>query len=468
MKHLIVDEYQDLNNCDQEFVDHLASFGANIFIAGDDDQSVYSFRHAEPNGIINYGTNHSNAASHYLQHCFRCTPEVLWAAGALIGHGPGRLPKTSLSMYQTSNPPVSGGFEIWRCPTGAQEAKIIADSCKDLISSGVQPNQILILLRSDRVQGQVLYDALKAASVDYEPARAESLLDEDMPRLVHSVIEIVKNSNDRYIPYRIILGLLHGVGKTTCVGIANRTVATNLNFRDLFYIPLKPNVFTKPQEKAINRVASIIKLINNWNTNDTLSSRQSDILNIGGLVFNNHTKTGLDALKSWTALTMSWPSAMTLDELYSVLDSETEAERYQILDSVTQRLSLASVSTQKGTVNRVRVLTMHGAKGLEGQVVFVPGAEQGIIPSSRTIMAAGLINEERRLMYTAITRAKVRCIVTLAVSRIGTQAFNLTKKGFAKLPRSQFVAEIGTPIIYHTSGLTQSEISSIAADISNL
>ena len=468
IKHLIVDEYQDLNNCDQEFVDHLAAFGANIFVAGDDDQSVYSFRHAAPNGIVNYLSNHPNATSHNLQHCFRCTPAVLSAAGTLISHSPARIQKNHVSMYQNSTPPVSGGFNMWRCPTGAQEAQWIAESCRDLVAAGIQPNQILILLRSNKIQGQVLYDALDSASVQYEPARADSLLEEEMPRLVHSLLEVVKNPTNKYVPYRVILGKLHGVGKTTCTGIANRTVATNLNFRDLFYLPLPPKAFTKTQATAIDRVASIISTINGWSSSDTFSTREAAITQIGSQVFSAQTKTGLDALNYWKSLVNSLQPAMTLDELYSYLDSETEAGRFQILDSVAKRLSLHSVNQQNVPENRVRVLTMHGAKGLEGQVVFIPGAEQGIIPSSHTITAAGLLNEERRLMYTAITRTKACCIVTLAVSRMGTQAFNISRNGFVKLPRSQFVSEIGTTIAYRSSGLTQSEIANILANISNL
>ena len=116
LKHLIVDEYQDLNNCDQQFVEHIATFGADVFIAGDDDQSVYSFRHAAPDGIVDYLSNHPNAVSHSLQHCFRCTTSILSAALSLIMHNPGRILKTPISMYQNSSPAVSGTFDMWRCP----------------------------------------------------------------------------------------------------------------------------------------------------------------------------------------------------------------------------------------------------------------------------------------------------------------------------------------------------------------
>ena len=468
LKHLIVDEYQDLNNCDQQFVEHIATFGAVVLIAGDDDQSVYSFRHAAPDGIVDYLSNHPNAVSHNLQHCFRCTMSVLSAAQSLIMHNPGRIAKIHTSMYQNSSPAVSGTFDIWRCQTGTEEARWIAESCRDLIAANVQPNQILILLRSNRIQGQVLYDALDAAAVQYEPVRADSLLEEPMPRLVNSLLEVVKNPTDKYIPYRVILGQLHGVGKGTCTGIANRTVAANLNFRDLFYSPPPQGVFNSSQASAIKRVATIVTSIQGWSGTDTLSSKAAIIFQIGSQVYNTQSQPGIDALNYWNNLVNSLPSAMTLDELYGYLDSDTEAGRFQILDSVVRRLGQSPVSQQNTAVARVRLLTMHGAKGLEGQVVFIPGAEQGITPSGHSIATPGQVNEERRLMYTAITRAKACCIVSLAQTRIGNQAYLLSGSGVANQVRSQFVQEIGTTITNRTSGLTPNEITTIVADISNL
>ena len=468
LKHLIVDEYQDLNNCDQEFVEHLATFGADVFIAGDDDQSVYAFRHAAPDGIVDYLTKYPTAASHNLQHCFRCTTSILSAALSLIMHNPGRIAKVHRSMYQNSNPAVSGTYNVWRYKTGTVEARSIAESCRDLIAANVQPNQILILLRSNRLQGQVLYDALDAATVPYEPVRADSLLEEPMPRLVHSLLEVVKNPTDKYVPYRVILGQLRGVGKGTCTGIANRTVASNLNFRDLFYSPPPPGVFNRSQASAINRVATIITSIQGWSGTDTLASRAAAILQIGGKVYNLQSQPGMDALNYWTNLANSIPPAMTLDELYSYLNSDTAAGRFQILDSVVQRLGQCPVPQQSVPAARVRVLTMHGAKGLEGEVVFIPGAEQGITPSGHALATPGQVNEERRLIYTAITRAKACCIVSLAQTRTGNQAYLLSGGAVANQVRSQFVQEIGTAITSRTSGLTPNEIATIVADISNL
>ena len=261
---------------------------------------------------------------------------------------------------------------------------------------------------------------------------------------------------------------MYGVGKGTCTGIAKQTVAANLNFRDLFYSPPPHGVFSSSQASAIKRVATIVTSIQGWSGTDTFSSRAAAILQIGRQVYNMQAQPGIDALNYWNNLVNSIPPAMTLDELYNYLDSDTEAGRYLILDSVVRRLGKDTVSQQSVATERVRVLTMHGAKGLEGQIVFIPGAEQGIIPSGHALSTPGQVNEERRLIYTAITRAKACCIVSLARTRIGNQAYLLSGSGVANQIRSQFVQEIGVTITNRTSGLTPNEITTIVADISNL
>ena len=254
-----------------------------------------------------------------------------------------------------------------------------------MVSAGIEPTQILILLRSHRTQGKVIYDALSAASVRFEPARADSLLEEAMPRLVHSLLEIIKDPSNKYIHYRVVLGLLRGVGKGTCTEIAKRTVAGNLNYRDLFYSSPPSDVFTASQRSAINRVALIISSVKGWSVDDTLSSRVLSIEAIGESALDKDSQTGQDALKVWNELVHSFPLEMTLDELYAYLDSDTEVGRYQVMDSVTRRLGTTSGPQENEASKAVRVLTMHGSKGLEGQVVFIPGMEQGIIPSPQTL-----------------------------------------------------------------------------------
>ncbi len=111
---------------------------------------------------------------------------------------------------------------------------------------------------------------------------------------------------------------------------------------------------------------------------------------------------------------------------------------------------------------------MHGAKGLSGKVVFIPSAEQGIMPSFRAIHAVGLLNEQRRLFYASVTRAKAACIVSHAALHSGAEAFLIQQSPQVRLPRSQFLNEMGVPSRNRNGGLTAAETAQITADVNNL
>jgi DNA helicase II / ATP-dependent DNA helicase PcrA len=151
IEQLIVDEYQDLNPMDLEFVAALIKGGATTFVAGDDDQSIYSFRFALPQGIQTFPADYPNCGDHTLRYCFRCSTTVLAAGQAVITGYPSanRIPKNIVSLYAASAPPVAGSVLRWSFPSGAAEARAIARSCRALIDAGMAPADILILI-SDR------------------------------------------------------------------------------------------------------------------------------------------------------------------------------------------------------------------------------------------------------------------------------------------------------------------------------
>ena len=140
IEHLVVDEFQDLNPMDLEFVDAIATQGACVFVAGDDDQSIYSFRFASPAGIQEFVQKYPQCGQHTLRSCFRCTPAILSMSLALISAYPpfNRIPKNHLSLYGAARPPLSGTVHRWRFASGVQESKSVAESCLRLINSGLR------------------------------------------------------------------------------------------------------------------------------------------------------------------------------------------------------------------------------------------------------------------------------------------------------------------------------------------
>jgi DNA helicase II / ATP-dependent DNA helicase PcrA len=167
----------------------LAAIGVVLFIAGDDDQSIYSFRHANPAGIVNFGKVYPTAETHVLKDCFRCTPAVLNPASKLIQFNPDRIPKQSRSLYEESAPPVAGKLFVWSFQTAEAEANAIARSCEDLASNEMagQEDQIIILISNRRLQLNMLTTALANRGVNFDTPPGIAIRDEQPLRAVYSL-----------------------------------------------------------------------------------------------------------------------------------------------------------------------------------------------------------------------------------------------------------------------------------------
>ncbi|MHB8879968.1 MAG: ATP-dependent helicase [Thermodesulfovibrionales bacterium] len=471
--HLIVDEFQDLNVCDQEFVRLLSAQNTTLFIAGDDDQSIYSFRHANPDGIVQFDRTYPLSSTHVLTDCFRCAPAILSSASQLIMYNPNRVSKNLTPLYGAAVPPVQGRFMVWSFPSAQQEARTIAESCRELINAGMagREDDILILISNRKVQLNVITQELGNLGLPFEPPRGASLTDNESIRAVYSILRIAKDQasgEEDYPSYRDILDVLSGVGHSTANAIADACIINNQNFRQLFYLPSLPNWLIGRAPTAVTRISTITQTVGTWSMTDILAMRASEI---NDLLSNQVFSSGTNALNNialWNTLASSLPQEMTLEELIQFLSADTESDQQAILDLVAQRIGggvqPASVPVQK----KIRILTMHGAKGLSGKVVFIPGVEEGIMPNSKAIRATGLLIEQRRLFYVSITRAMICCITSHSALHTGAEAMVLGQNYTVRLPRSQFLTQIGIPSVNRSSGLTQIEASAIVSDINNL
>jgi DNA helicase-2/ATP-dependent DNA helicase PcrA len=474
IEHLIVDEFQDLNACDQEFVRLLSSNGAVLFVAGDDDQSIYSFRHANPDGIVQFPSGYPSSSTHILTDCFRCAPQILAPASRLIAYNPNRVAKNLVSLYAAASPPVQGRLWVWSFQTAQEEARAVARSCQELINAGIagREDEILILISNRRVQLDLIAQELGNLGLPYDPPRGASLVNELEPiRAVYALLRIARDqgtAEEDYPAYRDVLGVLSGVGHATAKAVADACITNNQNFRQLFYLPAFPTWLPGRPASAVQRVLAIVQAVANWTMADSLASGVADIAGVlsghiftsGGNVANN--------VSMWNTLAGALPAQMTLEELLKYLAADSESDQQAILDLANQRIGAATPPTPGAVQKKIRILTMHGAKGLSGKVVFVPSAEQGIMPSFKALQATGLLIEQRRLFYVSMTRAMACCIISHAAQHTGAQAMTLTQQSVARLTRSQFLNEMGCPSTTRTTGLTTAEAASIMAEVANL
>jgi DNA helicase-2/ATP-dependent DNA helicase PcrA len=409
--HVIVDEFQDLNPMDLRFVYGMEAVGVTLFVAGDDDQSLYSFRYANPEGIQQFTERFEDAGDHVLQHCFRCTPKVLNAADTLITEfaAPGRIAKNLVSLYGDADPPVEGGFGCWRFRDGSDEARAIAASCRRLIDAGLSPREIMVLVNNAQALGWQLREAFEESAVPFEPPRVAPFKNTPPGRAVLTALRLVTREDD-YVALRALLKLRRGVGVGTAAAIADTAILEDLNYRDLFYEPLPDDVFSSRAETALIAARAVCEELVEWGVEETVGDRAEDLDRIIEMILGQAP----DA--DWRDELEGLPQEATLEEMARYLSSEKDDEQAAMLVAVYARLGQA-IEPEEALPERVRVMTMHGAKGLSATVVFIPAMEEQMLPGDRRARFPGQVLEAARMLYVSITRARLACVVSYSTSR---------------------------------------------------
>lgn len=453
--HLIVDEYQDLNNCDVEFIDILARSGTSIFVSGDDDQSIYSFRYAYPIGIQTFTTRYSTAGQHALQMCFRCTPAITTVSMTLLNsYSPQtRIQKSFTSAYSNSAPPVQGSVICMSYQNDNMEARAIAQSINDLIATGISPEDILILLSSKPSQLDQLTSAMNVIGVQYDITQNLSFADENTIRFIYALLRLLKNGND-YLAYRTLIYLQNGIGIGICTSIADKVIQANGNFLDQFGPNQASSAFTTSEKRCLDNVASLKAIITTWNLSDTLSQRNQDIVNMLGQYMTPQ------ALTEWSNWITQLPLGITLEDILLILETRSEYDARTVLSSIYTRLGIA-IPSFLITTNRVRIMSFHSAKGLSAKIVFIPGLEEELLPGQWRAPYPAQIEEAARLLYVGITRSRASCILSYSTNRV----INGRRKS---VHPSRFASSLGVRFQARTLGLAANEIAQINMDCMNL
>lgn len=450
--HLIVDEYQDLNSSDIQFIDAAAKSNppANVYVLGDDDQSIYSFRFAYPLGIQTFSGRFPQTSTHTLIECFRCTPRILRAATSLIqGYAMRqRLPKNIVPIHES----IEGIVHGFSFTSEQREASFIAQSCKKLIEAGIDPDNILVLISSRDTQLKPLEKAFQNAGVDIEIPTGEQYIDTEPGRYIYAILRVACDlALQDYVAHRLIFGLPKGVGTKTCVNVRNKVVEHNLRFLEIFYYKPPQGVFSTRELSAIRRARKVFGDIQNWNEDDTIADRCTMLAEMVGAAFDGEETTHRD---QWMQLVAFLPAQMNLRELREYLGAQSQKQRAQILENVYKRLNL-EIPAAGFSQPRVQIMTMHGAKGLNAQVVFVPGLEDKILPGTKRRAYPGLVLEAARLLYVSITRSSAACILSFSKSRQMGNGRDFGRIG------SEFLTSLGENFLPEKEALSDLEVENI-------
>lgn len=395
-KHIVVDEYQDLNRCDVAVLDELARRGSVLYVTGDDDQSIYQqLRNAYPDAIRAFVANHPGAADLSLSVCIRCDREIVALAGEVIAQEVARVPK-ALVPYPTSGP---GIVEILTFPDQVAEARAIATLAKKFAEAGVALDQILILLRSDRngTFSDVIVDAMNAARVSSRVRTPDkSALDTKPGRRLLAHMRLSLDAEDD-LAWRAALECgATGIGKAKLGQLHAIAAASGGNFaKAIKAVALDPRSITGGAAVKAEYEAVKARLVN---AAAAAPSSLDDII---------------------AAFAAQLPSSSELDAALAELTILASAFLLPDLGDFLNAMAMGKEEEQDVIPNTVNIMTMHKAKGLDACVVFIPAAEEEIIPGGR-----GGTDEARRLFYVSLTRAKRALFITHAVHRTGAQAFS--------------------------------------------
>jgi DNA helicase-2/ATP-dependent DNA helicase PcrA len=422
IQHLLVDEYQDLNPCDLSVIKQLTEFGAELFCAGDDDQSIYGFRYANPEGIRRFPEEYDPSESLVLKTCMRCDEDIL-SLGMYVAQQDIRRIEKELSCCEGVN---SGEVHILRFNGQRQEADGIADLCYWLIDTEeINPEKILILLRSDRngIFSDVLIGSLEHRHIPVNTyCNPLAPLETNEGRCFLCLLYLLVNRQDN-LSWRVLLKLRENdIGDTTFRRVYDFARREGHNFSEaLNHIAGNPRLVERRGDlirQEFNQINEILEAVNIDNIDDLANF----IENLAIEQIND------DELRN-----------KIISLFQRIIQQSEEANLEWLLRAIN--VSLLERDQDISEPGAVRIMTMHQAKGLTADAVFIAACEDEYIPGR----AVGeQIDDERRLLYVSLTRAKHYLYITHCGTRTGRQTHSGSNSGDRRRTLTRFLR--GCPV----------------------
>ena len=403
-RHILVDEFQDTNKLQYAWLQLLAGGGARVFAVGDDDQSIYAFRGAEVGNMRDFEREYAGANVIRLEQNYRSQGNILAAANALIKHNRERLGKNLWTEAGAGEP-----IRAYEGYSDLDEARFVIDEIRDLVRDGVAPTQCAILYRSN-AQSRVLEHELFAKGVPYKVYGGLRFFERQEIKHALAYLRLLGNPDDDTAFLRVVNFPTRGIGARSLESLQ----ATAHQCNSSLY-----NAAASLTGKAGQTVSAFIRLIETLRgdtANLPLPEMVEHIVEKSGLAQHYRTeKEGQERLENLDELINA--AASFVDDDGVVMSGAGEGGA---LAAFLAHASLEAGEHQAGEGQEaVQLMSVHAAKGLEFDVVFITGLEQGLFPHENAVVQgrAGL-EEERRLMYVAVTRARKRLYVSCAQTRM--------------------------------------------------
>lgn len=429
-KYILVDEYQDTNRCQFELICYLAEHNKNVCVVGDEDQSIYSWRGADINNIFDFEKKFPDAKTYKLEQNYRSSKKIIEAASHVISRNSVRKGKT---MW-TDNPE---GEEIEIIETGSdkEECEFVSKKIEELKKSGASYNDMAVFYRTN-FQSRQVEDALRASNTAYRVVGGIKFYDRKEIKDILSYLRLIVNDKDNLALSRIINVPARGIGATTLRKLEEESIKNSQSLLEtLQEVVSNPENFkhirmSAKVKSSLNHFVSLVEELR------LLKESGADPLVIFEKAVN---ETGyisfLKAAKTYEAEAR----LENLTELGNAISQFETNFKDATLDSFLETITLDTSANQEEdkNVGEVSLMTIHGAKGLEFQYVFIVGAEENMFPSLRSLEGGEkALEEERRLFYVAMTRAMVKLYICFAQGRMlyGQLRFNGPSRFIHEIP----------------------------------
>ena len=413
-RHILVDEFQDTNRLQYAWLKLLAGHGsahpevpaACLFAVGDDDQSIYAFRGAEIGNMRDLQREFELASVIRLEQNYRSQGNILDAANALIRQNRGRLGKNLWTEAGAGEP-----IRVYEAFSDADEARQIVDEIGELVREGVSRQQIALLYRSN-AQSRVLEHQLFTAAIPYRVHGGLRFFDRQEIRHALAYLRLIVNPDDDTAFSRVVNFPTRGIGTRSIESLQEAARATQSSlYNAAASLPGKSG-------SAIARFIALIEALRGETATLPLPEVVEQIIDRSGL--RQHylrDRDGQDRLENLDELINAATVFVTDDT--AALTDESGRSAGDHLAAFLAHASLEAGEHQAGDDQEaVQLMTVHSAKGLEFDVVFITGLEQGLFPHENAAQERDGIEEERRLMYVAVTRARRRLYLTHAQTRL--------------------------------------------------
>ncbi len=412
-KYVLIDEYQDTNEAQYILTKMISEKYRNITCVGDDSQSIYSFRGANYKNILNFEKDYKDAKTILLEQNYRSTKNILNAANCIIKHN---LTRKDKNLW-TSNP-EGEKIKYYRAYNERDEAQYTIRKIKEYIVRGINYQDIAILYRTN-AQSRILEEEMLKENLPYRVVGSFYFYSRKEIKDLIAYLRLIHNTKDNVSLLRVINTPKRGIGLKT---IENLTTKADLKNESIY------DIIDKGKELEFKEVIEKLRSIKD---DLTLTELIDKVLDASGIRRELENEKTLDAEVRLE----------NLEEFKSITKSFEEREGLVSLEEFLLEISLISdVEEYKDDANRISLMTIHSVKGLEFDNVFVVGMEEGIFPHMNSLMENSELEEERRLCYVAVTRAKreLHLVNTRRRTLFGKDQIN---------PVSRFIGEIDSNLI---------------------